>query len=268
MKPTAIGLIGTGTMGSAIAKAIAERTEGTSLYLSNRTVRKAEELARQIPGAKVTDSATAASLCDILFLAVKPQNMKDLFRQIVPALEKRSTKPLLVSMAAGLTCGDLCSMAGGDYPVIRMMPNTPVCVGAGLILYCSCNLEDGMAETFEEILSSAGSVDAIPEEKMDAASALSGCGPAFACLFLEALADGAVACGLPRDKALLYAEQMLEGTAKMARETGKNPASLKDEVCSPGGSTIAGVRALEAGGFRSCSMESVIASFEKTKQLR
>ena len=268
MKPISIGLIGTGTMGSAVALAVAERAGGSSLFLSNRTVRKAEDLAKRIPGAKVTDSATAASAADVLFLAVKPQNMRELFSRIVPALEKRKDKPLLVSMAAGLTCADICSFAGGTYPVIRMMPNTPVCVGAGVVLYCGSNLEPGMTDLFEELLSGAGVVDAIPEEKMDAASALSGCGPAFACLFLEALADGAVACGLPRDKALLYAEQMLEGTAKMARETGKSPAVLKDEVCSPGGTTIAGVRAMEAGGLRSSAMEGVIASFEKTRQLR
>ena len=110
-------------------------------------------------------------------------------------------------------------------------------------------------------------MDRLPEKLIDAGSALSGCGPAFVSLFVEALADGAVACGLPRAKALAYAEQTLMGTAKYLLETGDHPGQLKDAVCSPGGSTIAGVRALELGGFRSAAAEAVVDAFEKTREL-
>jgi pyrroline-5-carboxylate reductase len=148
------------------------------------------------------------------------------------------------------------------------MPNTPVSVGAGVVLCAASeNVTAEEREAFAAALVGAGGVDEIPEKLMDAASALSGCGPAFVDLFLEALSDGAVACGLPRDKALRYAEQTVLGSAKLALESGEHPAVLKDKVCSPGGSTIAGVRALEKGAFRAAAMEAVIAAFGRTKEL-
>ena len=124
------------------------------------------------------------------------------------------------------------------------------------------------AEAFEKILSKCGKIDRIPENLIDAASAVSGCGPAFVYLFIEALADGGVLCGLPRDKALTYAAQTLKGAAEMVLETGTHPGALKDAVCSPGGTTIEGVKALEDGGFRANAMEAVIAAYEKTLKLK
>ena len=124
-----------------------------------------------------------------------------------------------------------------------------------------------MKKLFCDALSGAGLLDEIPEKLIDAGSAVAGCGPAFVCLFAEALADGGVACGLPRDKALTYAAQMLKGTAKLILESGEHPGKLKDAVCSPGGSTIAGVRALEQGNFRGSTMDAVDAAFYRTKEL-
>ena len=174
----------------------------------------------------------------------------------------------MVSMAAGLTLDRLGTLAGGNYPMIRMMPNTPVGVGAGMILYTANDLVT--EETLRDFLagmSCAGSFDCLPEGLMDAGSAVSGCGPAFACLFLEALADGGVACGLPRAKAQAYAAQTLLGTARMVLSSGEHPGALKDAVCSPGGSTIQGVRVLEERGIRAAAMDAVIAAFDKTKAL-
>ena len=120
---------------------------------------------------------------------------------------------------------------------------------------------------FEAMMENSGVVDRIDEKLIDAASAVSGCGPAYAYMFIEALADGGVKCGLPRAKAIRYAAQVLLGSAEMVLQSGKHPELLKDEVCSPGGSTIAGVAALEAHGFRSACIDAVDAAYEKTKKL-
>ena len=175
---------------------------------------------------------------------------------------------MLVSMAAGLTMEQISAMAGGAYPVIRIMPNTPCAVGAGVVLYDANSLVTSQElSAFTNALSGAGVLDRLEERLIDAGSAVAGCGPAFACLFLEALADGGVACGLPRQKALLYAAQMLEGTARLMLETGSHPGAMKDAVCSPGGSTIAGVHALERQGLRAAAMDAVIAAAEKNRAL-
>ena len=158
-------------------------------------------------------------------------------------------------------------MAGGEYPVICLMPNTPVAVGAGVVEYYGLGATEAELDAFQALLAPAGLVDRIDPGQLNAASAVSGCGPAFCALFIEALADGAVACGLPRAKALAYAAQMVEGTARLMRETDSHPGVLKDGVCSPGGTTIQGVRTLEERGFRSAAMEAVIAAYDKTVSL-
>ena len=134
--------------------------------------------------------------------------------------------------------------------MIRIMPNTPASVGEGMIQYCSSNVTAEEEEAFCRLMAPAGRLDPVPESLMDAASCVSGCGPAWVYQFIEALADGGVACGLPRVKAQEYAAQMVLGSAKMVLESGKHPGELKDAVCSPGGSTIQGVRVLEERGFR------------------
>ena len=162
----------------------------------------------------------------------------------------------------------VAAMAGGDYPVIRIMPNTPCGIGRGLILYTANDrVTQEELEAFTAALSAAGTLDPLEERLIDAGSAVAGCGPAFVCQFIEALADGGVACGLPRKKALLYAAQMVEGSAALVLESGDSPAALKDAVCSPGGSTIAGVRTLEERAFRGAVMDAVIAAAERTKAL-
>ena len=161
----------------------------------------------------------------------------------------------------------LQSLAEGC-PVVRIMPNTPVSVGAGLVLYTP---GEGLTKEQESQLTAAlahaGQVDKLPEPLLDAASAVAGCGPAFACQFLEALADGGVACGLPREKAYRYGAQMLLGTASLLLATGSHPGQLKDAVCSPGGTTIQGVRVLEEHGLRAAVMDAVLAAFEKNGAL-
>ena len=261
------GFIGTGNMGGALAKAAAKSLDPKNILLANKTFAKAQALAEQL-GCKAVEAETVAREAELLFLGVKPHMMADLLSDLAPILASREKPFCLVSMAAGLTMADIQRMAGAEYPVIRIMPNTPVSVGQGVILYDKTkNLPQAMLEEFLWGMDQAGLLDPLPEKLMDAASAVAGCGPAFAALFMEALADGGVACGLPRAKAMEYAAKMLLGTAVLALESGQHPGALKDAVCSPGGSTIAGVRALEQGAFRAAAMNAVEAAFHRTKEL-
>ena len=171
-------------------------------------------------------------------------------------------------MAAGVRIDSIERMINMDgVPIIRIMPNLAVSIGAGTVLWCTNAAASGKREDFIEAMSAAGVFAKTEESKMDAGSAISGCGPAFAYMFIDALADGGVACGLTREAALEYASQVLIGAARMVQETGRHPAELKDEVCSPGGSTIAGVLALEDGAFRATVSGAVRASYKKTREL-
>ena len=153
-------------------------------------------------------------------------------------------------------------------PVIRIMPNTPTAMGKGVIPYCrNALVEDETLADWLEDMRHCGMLDCLEERLIDAASALSGSGPAYMYLLLEALADGAVACGLPRAKAMEYAAATMAGAAEMVLATGQHPGELKDAVCSPGGSTIAGVRVLEQHGFRGAAMDCVIAAFKRNQEL-
>lgn len=262
-----VGFIGTGNMGAALAKAAAKKMAPEAILLSNRTTAKAERLAAAL-GCRSVSVETAARESGYIFLGVKPQMMAGLLETIAPVLKERDDEFVLVSMAAGLTIADIRRMAGAEHPVIRIMPNTPVEVGSGVILYdASENVAEAVLTQFCENLEYAGMLDRLEEKLIDAGSAVAGCGPAFACLFAESLADGAVACGLPRKKAMEYAAQMLLGSAQLILESGQHPGALKDAVCSPGGSTIAGIRALEQGSFRADVMNAVAAAYERTKEL-
>ncbi len=268
MKQYQFGFLGCGNMGGALALAASKVLDADELAVCDADPSKTDFL--------VTDhKATLLSLEELaksakyLFLAVKPQSFAGVFELIRPILQERTDRFVLVSIAAGITIEKIYALAGVDCPIIRMMPNTPVSVGEGMILYTAN--EETTEEEIKEFLkglSCAGALDAIPESLMDAAGALSGCGPAFVYLFAEALADGGVQCGLPRDKAQAYAAQTLLGAARMMLETGKHPGELKDAVCSPGGTTIEGVHALEAGAFRATASGAVIAAFEKTAKLK
>ncbi len=262
-----IAFIGTGNMGGALARAVRAALPEAELYLSDRSREKAEALAEEI-GVEVLDNETAAKRADYLFLGVKPQMLGNLAEEIGWITSARGNAVTIVSMAAGVPIERINSLFGKNVPVIRIMPNTPVSVGKGLVLWCTNGtVQPGGKQNFREMLAKAGVLSELPEGLIDAGCALSGCGPAFVCLFLEAMADGAVTCGLPRAQAMEYAAQTLLGTAALLLDTGKHPGELKDAVCSPAGSTIAGVRALEKGAFRADVMNAVIAAFERTKEL-
>lgn len=263
-----IALIGTGNMGSACAEAARRAMPEAELLLVNRTKARAEALAARLGGAvTVTDARTAAEEAELLFLGIKPQMLEAVAQEIGDVTARREGL-LLVSMAAGVTLERLGALFGRDLPTVRMMPNLPMTVGEGMTLWCANDrVTDAEKQVFCRVLASSGHLGELSEGLIDAGSAVSGCGPAFVCLFLEAMADGGVACGLTRAQATEYAVQTLLGTAKQLAECGTHPAALKDAVCSPGGSTIEGVRALEGGAFRSTVMRAVSAAFEKTRKL-
>ena len=258
-----IGFIGAGNMGSALAGAAIR--SGAEVYVYDKDEDKAIALAEKI-GAGFKKNTEIAKTCDYVFLAVKPNVIPIAMRELSLSL-KSNKDAVIVSMAAGVAIEGVADPAN-EYPIIRIMPNTPASVGAGLILWCrNALVSDSAISAFLEVMTPAGSLMEIEENKIDAASAISGCGPAFAYMFIEALADGGVECGLPRDAAQKLAAETLLGASKMVLESGKHPGELKDAVCSPGGSTIEGVHALEEGAFRATVSDAVIAAYEKTLDL-
>ena len=262
-----VGFIGTGNMGSALARAARKSIPGGQILLANRTPEKAILLARELGAYAVTNDVAAAS-ARYLFLGLKPQKMAGVLKELSLVLAARRERFVLVTMAAGLSIAEIQRMAGREYPVIRIMPNTPASIGQGMLLYaCSKNVSPQEKEVFLGLMAGAGRLMELDENLIDAGACISGCGPAFADLFLEALADGGVACGLPRAKAQELAAQMLLGSAALALQSGQHPGVLKDAVCSPGGTTIQGVRALEKSGFRGACMDAVIKAYEKTVEL-
>ena len=262
-----MAFIGTGNMGSALARAASKSVSGEHILLSNRTPAKAEALAAAL-NARAVNNLTIAAEADFIFLGVKPQMMAGLMEEIRPVLTERKDGFVLVSMAAGLTMEKIRAMSGTDCPVIRILPNTPCAIGEGIILYtCDAAVTEAQKEAFLAAMGAAGRLAPIEEHLINAGSTISGSAPAFTAMFIEAMADGAVACGLPRAAAMEFAAQMLVGTAKLYLENGNHPGAMKDAVCSPAGSTIQGVRALEQGGFRTAVMEAIIATYEKNLAL-
>ena len=254
--------IGTGNMGSALARAAAKSGAADRLLLANRSPEKARRLAEEL-GGECCDNRTAAAQADVLFLGVKPQMLDGMLAGIRDVLAARTERLVVVSMVAGKDLRTLDTLLGG-LPVVRVMPNIPVAAGCGVtLLTASDKVSDEEKAWVKRLLAASGAVTELDEHLLDAATGVTGCGPAYAAMFIEALADGAVACGLPRGAALEYAARMLMGTAQMLLESGEHPGSLKDRVCSPAGSTIQGVRTLEQRGFRAAVMDAVIASWEK-----
>ena len=255
------GFLGCGNMGGAIARALAKAT--TDMVFTDRS-KKAEKLALEL--GCIYGSSHVVARCDRIFLAVKPNMMASVLEPLRDVLAQR--KPLLITMAAGLTMETIEKMAGTRIPVIRIMPNTPVAVGKGTILYCRNDLveDDVLAEVLHD-LRFAGVLDPLEEGLVDAACTVSGCGPAYAYMFLDALAEGAVACGVPREKALRYAAATMEGAAQMFLTTGQHPDALKDAVCSPGGSTIEGVKVLEEQGLRDTVKAALAAAYRRNLEL-
>ena len=263
-----IGFIGTGNMGGAPALAAGRNTEGDRILLFDKDKQTALRISHGIPRSRVTERDELVETAHYIFIGVKPQMLQGLFDEIRPALKRRDEAPVLVSMAAGVSIQRIREYCGMDFPVVRIMPNVPVSVGAGLVMISRDDLvSDEEFSAVLRILTPAGEILPIEERLIDAGSAVSGCGPAFAAMFIEALADGGVLAGLPRETAAILAAQTLFGTSVLLTKNRMHPGTLKDMVCSPAGTTIEGVRTLEEQGMRAAVMDAVIAAYEKTKKL-
>ncbi len=260
-----LGFIGCGNMGGALARAVTKAVGGQNIAVNDHCTEKAQALSKE-SGATVLSTQEIATQCKFIVLGVKPQNIEETISAFKSQLQLNK-KAVVITMAAGISISAIRTFIGADVPVIRIMPNTPALVGEGMILYDCLGVSPIDEQEFKDAFAKAGVIDKLPEDKIDAASALSGCGPAFVYAFAEALADGAVECGVPRDKAAIYAAQTILGAGKMLLEFG-HPADLKDAVCSPGGTTIAGVHALEKGGFRSATMDAVFSAYKRTLELK
>ncbi len=259
-----LGFIGCGNMGGALIAAAAKTLKKGEIAVCDLDSAKVAKMEKEY-GVVGVSIETLASESDFVVLGVKPQALAKTLSPIAAILSARKDVTV-ITMAAGVSIAGLQKIIG-DLPVIRIMPNTPVAVGEGMILYTMKNISQENHVAFRAYFEKAGKFDQIDEGKIDAGSALSGCGPAFVYAFAEALADGAVECGVPRDAAALYAAQTLKGAAEMLLSFG-HPADLKDAVCSPGGTTIAGVHALENSAFRGAVMSAVTAAYKRTLELK
>jgi len=258
-------------MGGALARTACRALSPSDVILTNRTPEKADALARELGCETVPSNEAAVCDAQYIFLGVKPQFYGELAEELIPVLRRChevGEDKVLVSIAAGLTLDTLKKLYSGvgyNIPILRIMPNTCVAIGQGVVALTGEN--ELHLSAIENILSAAGLVERIPERLMDAFTSVAGCGPAFVYPYIEALADGGVAVGLPRAQAMRYAAQTVLGAAAMVLESEKHPGQLKDEVCSPGGSTIAGVAELERHGLRAAAIDAVLASFDRNREL-
>ena len=261
-----IGFIGLGNMGASLAKAVLQAKTGAQILLANRSQAKVDAFIANFGGQASSNDEIFAE-ADVIFLGVKPAQVSTLLAESQDILEKRESL-LLISMAAGIKLEKLASLVPSQHRFIRMMPNTPVSIGQGVISYAlspNCRVED--SELFCQLLTKAGLLVELGEGLIDAATGLAGCGPAFVYLFIEALADAGVQTGLPRETALKMAAQTVVGAGQLVLESQQHPGVLKDQVCSPGGSTIAGVASLEAHAFRGTVMDAVGQAYKRTQEL-
>lgn len=260
-----VGFIGGGAMAEAIVAGITQGTVSReNIYVSDHKAARCQQLAEQYGIHASVGADSFLGHVDVLFLAVKPQAAA---KAIAEVKDKVKGTTLILSIVAGLTL-DVLEVSFAEQPVVRIMPNTPLSVGAGMSVF-ACGTRAGEAESaiVAELLSSVGRAIEVTESAMDAVTGLSGSGPAYVFLLIDALSDGGVAAGLKRDDATLLAAQTVYGAAKMVLETGKHPDALRDQVTSPAGTTIAGVRVLENRGLRGALIDAVIAATEKSKDL-
>ncbi len=262
-----IGLIGCGKMGGALLRGVEQALGKSALTatLSDVVPAAAEGLKKSLAcKARCASPEATAAAADIVLLAVKPGDLRPLCESLASVKGSR----LYLSIAAGVSLADLESWLGSNARVIRAMPNTPALIGAGAAAFAAgrrATAKDRALAT--KILGSVGTADEVSEKLLDAVTGLSGSGPAYVFTVIEALADGGVLMGLPRAAALRLAAQTVAGAARLVLESGRHPAALRDEVTSPGGTTIAGLEQLEAHGLRHALIQAVRKATERSRDL-
>jgi pyrroline-5-carboxylate reductase len=262
-----LGFVGAGRMATALARGFvsAGLTTGQEISAADPIAAALEEFTRASGGRSLADNRQVAAQSDVLFLAVKPQQMREVMEGLKPAL---AASHLVISIAAGVPLAALADGLGDKPRLVRVMPNTPCLVSEGACGYClgpRATSDDSLL--VGRLLSAVGRAFEVPEKLLDAVTGLSGSGPAFVYVMIEALSDGGVRMGLPRDVATALAAQTVLGGAKMVLATHQHPGVLKDQVTSPGGTTIAGLQALEEHGVRAGLMAAVEAAARRSAEL-
>ena len=261
-----LGLVGVGAMGGALARRIVASgiMALDRIVVSDKRQEYVADLAVEL-GINSLDVQAIPSTADTIVIAVKPQDMEQVLRELSPNL---TPNHLVVSLAAGISLATIAHWTHPTQPIVRVMPNTPCLIGQGAVV-CSpnCHVNSRQLQLAQELFGLTGKVWVLPEEQMDAVTGVSGSGPAYVYLFLEALIEGGVAAGLSYGVATELALQTVLGAAQMALETGQHPALLRNMVTSPAGTTVAALRELEAGKFRSVVIEAVLAASAGSKSL-
>lgn len=265
--PLRWGFIGAGKMATALIRGMlrAGIAPPERIFASDPVEAAVTQLAQDTGVTIRASNEAVAQASDVLILAVKPQSMPEVLNGLRPSV---TSEHLIISVAAGVSLGSMATGLGADRRLARVMPNTPALVGDGAAGYC---LGSAALETDDQIvrscLESVGLAYRVPESLLDAVTGLSGSGPAFVYVMIEALSDGGVRVGLPRDVATALAAQTVLGAARMVLETGLHTGTLKDQVTSPGGTTIAGLHALERGSIRSALIDAVEAATRRSAEL-
>lgn len=262
-----IAILGTGNMGEALVKGLLRAGKATpdGLVCTDPRAERREEIQKRYGVRVIADSRAAVAQADIVVIAVKPQTIDGLLDEIASAVD---AKKLVISIAAGVPIGAIARKLGAGVRIVRTMPNTPALVGAGATaLARGPHATDADLEQALALFEAVGVAVVVEEQHLDAVTGLSGSGPAFVFIAIDALADGGVKVGLARPVALALAAQAVMGSAKLLLETGEHPGRLKDQVASPGGTSIAGIHALEAGGFRAALIAAVEAATKRSREL-
>jgi len=264
-----IGFIGTGHMARALARGflVTETLTKEHLFGYDINSEAAKKFADQTGGTIMSSTKDLVAESDVVFLAVKPQQMGGVLHSI-SALRAHGFNPLWITIAVGISTKTYLKELGNTARLIRVIPNTPCLVGEGASgFYASEEVKPSDIELAANLLSTVGIAIQFPERQLDAVAGLSGSGPAYVYMMIEAMADGGVKMGLSREHAMKLAAQTVLGSAKMILHTGDHPELLKDKVCSPRGTTISGVHALEQGGFRASLINAVEAATQRSHEM-
>lgn len=262
-----IGFIGCGNMATAIISGIlnAKLVYNSNILVSDKSVEAKNKLKEKFDVTVSNDSSELVKKCDIVFLSIKPNVFDDVLKEVFESIDD---KKIIISIAAGKTIKNIEDIIGNDKKIIRTMPNTPALVNEGMSAICkNQNINDCELNKVIEIFNCFGKCEVIDESLMDVVVGASGSSPAYVYIFIEAMADCAVKYGMSRDMAYKFVSQSVLGSAKMVLETNIHPAQLKDNVCSPGGTTIEAVKSLEEHGFRSAVICAMSEAIEKSMKM-